>query len=203
MVANGVLLVPASASVPELRAEALLQHEVGTHALTYTNGSAQPLRLLAAGLAGYEGTQEGLALLAEHLVGGFGAAGSARSRPTSSRCTGCSKARPSGRSSTRCRRGDRGRRRLTRPRCEPSARVVSPGRRVPARPLRSARLPGRRRGARHAVAREDATDLGPAGAVAGRARHTPRSTACYLATSRLRRPRIGSVLSHPARTPST
>jgi uncharacterized protein (TIGR02421 family) len=73
MVANGVVLVPASASVPEQRAEALLQHEVGTHALTYANGSAQPLRLLAAGLAGYEGTQEGLALLAEHLVGGFSA----------------------------------------------------------------------------------------------------------------------------------
>jgi uncharacterized protein (TIGR02421 family) len=73
MVANGVLLVPASTSVPERRAEALLQHEVGTHALTYANGSAQPLRLLAAGLAGYEGTQEGLALLAEHLVGGFSA----------------------------------------------------------------------------------------------------------------------------------
>jgi uncharacterized protein (TIGR02421 family) len=73
MVANGVLLVPASASVPEHRAEALLQHEIGTHALTYANGAAQPLRLLAAGLAGYEGTQEGLALLAEYLVGGFGA----------------------------------------------------------------------------------------------------------------------------------
>jgi uncharacterized protein (TIGR02421 family) len=73
MVANGVLLVPSSASVPEPRAEALLQHEIGTHALTYANGSAQPLRLLAAGLAGYEGTQEGLALIAEHLVGGFGA----------------------------------------------------------------------------------------------------------------------------------
>ena len=71
MVANGVLLVPASASVPERRADALLQHEIGTHALTYANGSAQPLRLLAAGLAGYEGTQEGLALLAEHLVGGL------------------------------------------------------------------------------------------------------------------------------------
>jgi uncharacterized protein (TIGR02421 family) len=74
MVANGVVLVPASATVPERRAEALLQHEVGTHALTYANGSAQPLRLLAAGLAGYEGAQEGLALLAEHLVGGFGPA---------------------------------------------------------------------------------------------------------------------------------
>jgi uncharacterized protein (TIGR02421 family) len=73
MVANGVLLVPASASVSERRADALLAHEVGTHALTYANGSAQPLRLLASGLAGYEGTQEGLALLAEHLVGGFDA----------------------------------------------------------------------------------------------------------------------------------
>jgi uncharacterized protein (TIGR02421 family) len=71
MVVNGVLLVPASISVPEWRAEALVQHEIGTHALTYANGAAQPLRLLAAGLAGYEGTQEGLALVAEYLCGGF------------------------------------------------------------------------------------------------------------------------------------
>ena len=71
--ANGVLLVPASVNVSERRADALVAHEVGTHALTYANGSAQPLRLLASGLAGYEATQEGLALLAEYLVGGFDA----------------------------------------------------------------------------------------------------------------------------------
>ncbi len=71
MVSNGVLLVPASARVRASRAEAIVQHEVGTHMLTFVNGTAQPLRLLGAGLAGYEETQEGLALLAEHLVAGL------------------------------------------------------------------------------------------------------------------------------------
>ena len=53
---------------------ALLQHEIGTHVVTFVNGKNQPLRLFAAGLAGYEETQEGLAVLAEHLVGGLSAA---------------------------------------------------------------------------------------------------------------------------------
>jgi uncharacterized protein (TIGR02421 family) len=40
--------------------------------VTYANGRAQPtLRVLAAGLAGYEALQEGLATLAEYLVGGL------------------------------------------------------------------------------------------------------------------------------------
>ena len=41
------------------------------HLLTYFNGSAQGLRLFRSGLAGYEGVQEGLAVLAEYLVGGM------------------------------------------------------------------------------------------------------------------------------------
>jgi uncharacterized protein (TIGR02421 family) len=68
---NGVLLIASTARVPISRVDALLQHEVGTHVVTYVNGMRQPLRLLAAGLAGYEETQEGLAVLAEHLVGGL------------------------------------------------------------------------------------------------------------------------------------
>ena len=51
--------------------EALIQHEVGTHLLTYCNGQAQPLELMYAGFAGYEQTQEGIAVLAEYLVGGL------------------------------------------------------------------------------------------------------------------------------------
>jgi len=39
--------------------------------LTYANGSAQPLRQLRDGLAAYEDLQEGLAVLAEWLVGGL------------------------------------------------------------------------------------------------------------------------------------
>ena len=53
------------------RVEALLSHEVGVHLLTYFNGSAQGLRLFRSGLAGYEGVQEGLGVLAEYLVGGM------------------------------------------------------------------------------------------------------------------------------------
>jgi uncharacterized protein (TIGR02421 family) len=71
MFANGVLLVASTTRVATSRVHALLQHEVGTHVVTYVNGTCQPLRLLAAGLAGYDETQEGLAVLAEHLAGGL------------------------------------------------------------------------------------------------------------------------------------
>jgi len=53
------------------RMEALIQHEVGTHILTYCNGHAQPLDLMYAGFAGYEQTQEGIAVLSEYFVGGL------------------------------------------------------------------------------------------------------------------------------------
>ena len=74
MVSNGDLLIGSSVSLSPLRARALVQHEVGTHVLTHHNGRAQPLRLLASGLAGYEELQEGLAVLAEWMVGGLNAA---------------------------------------------------------------------------------------------------------------------------------
>jgi uncharacterized protein (TIGR02421 family) len=74
MVTNGDLLIASSATVPASRVNALLQHEVGTHVVTFVNGTHQPLHLLAAGLAGCEETQEGLAVLAEHMVGGLSAA---------------------------------------------------------------------------------------------------------------------------------
>jgi uncharacterized protein (TIGR02421 family) len=64
-------LIPRRIVVSGHRVEALLQHEVGTHVVTYANGAAQPLRILAAGLAGYEALQEGLAMFAEHLAGGL------------------------------------------------------------------------------------------------------------------------------------
>ena len=71
MVSNGNLLVSRRSSIPGGRVEALLQHEVGTHVLTFHNGKAQRLQLLASGLAGYDELQEGLAVLAEYLVGGL------------------------------------------------------------------------------------------------------------------------------------
>lgn len=71
LVSRGHLLVGRRTRVPRSRVEALLQHEVGTHLVTFYNGRAQPFRQLEAGLAGYDGLQEGLAVLAEYLVGGL------------------------------------------------------------------------------------------------------------------------------------
>jgi uncharacterized protein (TIGR02421 family) len=71
MVARGQLLVGEKVSLSAERVPALLAHEIGTHVLTYYNGCAQPLRQLRHGLAGYEPLQEGLAVLAEWLVGGL------------------------------------------------------------------------------------------------------------------------------------
>ena len=71
---GGNLLIGRETSIAARRVEALLQHEIGTHLVTYYNGSAQPLRLLRVGLAGYDGLQEGLAVLSEYLVGGLSAA---------------------------------------------------------------------------------------------------------------------------------
>ncbi|HSJ65164.1 MAG TPA: tyrosine/phenylalanine carboxypeptidase domain-containing protein [Gemmatimonadaceae bacterium] len=73
MVSKGDLLIGASVSIAPARARALVQHEVGTHVLTHHNGRVQPLRLLASGLAGYEELQEGLAVLAEWMIGGLNA----------------------------------------------------------------------------------------------------------------------------------
>lgn len=71
MVSKGNLLIGRETQIPRHRAEALLNHEIGTHALTYHNGGAQPFRQLQVGLAGYDELQEGLAVLSEFLVGGL------------------------------------------------------------------------------------------------------------------------------------
>jgi uncharacterized protein (TIGR02421 family) len=71
LVSRGRLLVGSATRIPRSRVEALIQHEVGTHMLTYHNGGNQRLRLLRTGLAGYDALQEGLAVLAEYLVGGL------------------------------------------------------------------------------------------------------------------------------------
>lgn len=74
MVSQGVLYIGENATIAEDRVEALIQHEVGTHVLTYFNGKAQPLKQLYSGVPGYEELQEGLAVLSEYLVGGLNAA---------------------------------------------------------------------------------------------------------------------------------
>jgi uncharacterized protein (TIGR02421 family) len=71
MVRRGRLLIGAAANFRSSRVDALIQHEVGTHVITYANGNAQPLKLLSLGLPNYEETQEGLAVLAEFAVGGL------------------------------------------------------------------------------------------------------------------------------------
>ena len=62
MVSRGNLLIGKQTKIPRSRVEALLQHEVGTHIVTYVNGRSQPFRQLYCGLAGYEELQEGLAV---------------------------------------------------------------------------------------------------------------------------------------------
>ena len=71
MVSKGILCISQSLHVPRHRLEPLLHHEVGTHVLTHSNGMAQPLKIFASGLAGYDALQEGLAVLSEYLCGGL------------------------------------------------------------------------------------------------------------------------------------
>ena len=71
MVEKGVLNIPENSKIPKNRAKALINHEVGTHVLTYYNGQSQPLKLLCSGIPGYEELQEGIAVLAEYLSGGL------------------------------------------------------------------------------------------------------------------------------------
>ena len=70
LVETGDLYVSRNTRVSEQRVDPLLQHEVGTHLVTYLNGRAQPLQLLSLGLAGYDELQEALGVLAEHFAGG-------------------------------------------------------------------------------------------------------------------------------------
>lgn len=69
LTSGGNLTIGYGTQVLKRQVEAMLQHEVGTHLVTYYNGKAQALKLLQVGLAGYDGLQEGIAVLAEHLVG--------------------------------------------------------------------------------------------------------------------------------------
>jgi uncharacterized protein (TIGR02421 family) len=71
LVTGNRLVIGAASRFPRNRVEALVQHEVGTHLLTYCNGRSQRILQFAHGLAGYEALQEGLAVFAEYLVGGL------------------------------------------------------------------------------------------------------------------------------------
>ena len=72
LVAGGTLLVSPSASgglAPGRRAACSTRS--APTSLTHVNGTYQPVRVLATGLAGYEETQEGLGVLAEILTAGL------------------------------------------------------------------------------------------------------------------------------------
>lgn len=71
MVSKGKLYIGNRSKIPKSRINALIQHEIGTHLLTYFNGKAQPFKQLYVGLAGYDELQEGIAVLSEYLVGGL------------------------------------------------------------------------------------------------------------------------------------
>ena len=71
MVNRGVLNISSNYKVSRERAEALIQHEVGTHIATYFNGKSQLLQLFSQGVPGYEKLQEGLAVFAEYMVDGL------------------------------------------------------------------------------------------------------------------------------------
>ncbi len=69
MVETGDLYIGRDTRIARSRVGPLIQHEVGTHILTYENGRSQPLHMLSVGLAGYDELQEALGVLAEHLSG--------------------------------------------------------------------------------------------------------------------------------------
>jgi uncharacterized protein (TIGR02421 family) len=71
MVSRGRLFIGKNFSIPAIQTEAMLQHEVGTHVLTYCNGKRQPMQLLSRGLANYDELQEGIAVLMEFLADGL------------------------------------------------------------------------------------------------------------------------------------
>jgi len=71
IVSGPELSIGKNLKISPSRVDALIQHEVGTHMLTYCNGHSQPLGLMYSGFAGYEQTQEGIAVLSEYLVGGL------------------------------------------------------------------------------------------------------------------------------------
>lgn len=71
LVSHGNLLIGRMLKVPADKVDAFLQHEIGTHLLTFHNGRSQPFQQMGMGLAGYGSLQEGLAELAEYLVGGL------------------------------------------------------------------------------------------------------------------------------------
>lgn len=71
MVNRGCLMISNTFNSAAHRVYPLLEHEIGTHSLTYFNGQKQPLQLFYIGLAGYDEWQEGLAVFSEFMSEGL------------------------------------------------------------------------------------------------------------------------------------
>ena len=153
MVSGDTLLIGPETKVQRARAQALLHHEVGTHLVTQANGSHQPIKVLGVGLAGYDETQEGLAVLAEIALRRADRLPAAPARQPRRHRAPDDRRRD-------VRRGPRGPGRGRLPRGQRvhhrDARLPlrrdDQGRDLPPRPRRAARAPRRRRLARPAVA---------------------------------------------------
>ncbi|WP_281222468.1 flavohemoglobin expression-modulating QEGLA motif protein [Photobacterium sanguinicancri] len=71
MVSGRSIKVNVNSTFTERDLDALIQHELGVHLVTSVNADNQPLKVLKLGLPGNTHTQEGLAILCEHLSGSF------------------------------------------------------------------------------------------------------------------------------------
>ena len=120
MVSGNTLLIDNDAVVQRARANALIQHEVGTHLVTQVNGAAQPVRVLGAGSgrlrrdAGGAGGPRRDRVRPAHPLPPAPARGARAHRPPHARRAPTS-SRPGGRSST-----------TASPRAAPSRRPCAP-----------------------------------------------------------------------------
>ncbi|PSU57956.1 flavohemoglobin expression-modulating QEGLA motif protein [Photobacterium phosphoreum] len=71
MVSGKVIKVNPNSRFTQGDLDALIHHELGVHLVTSVNAEQQPLKILQLGLPGNTHTQEGLAILCEHLSGSF------------------------------------------------------------------------------------------------------------------------------------
>ena len=71
LVSGRIIKVSADCQFNQADLNALIHHELGVHLLTTANADVQPLSILKLGLPGNTHTQEGLAILCEHLSGNF------------------------------------------------------------------------------------------------------------------------------------
>jgi uncharacterized protein (TIGR02421 family) len=67
--ARKTVLINRRAKFSQVEVDAFINHELGVHMVTTLNAERQPLKIFKLGLPGSTESQEGLAVLAEHLCG--------------------------------------------------------------------------------------------------------------------------------------